>query len=111
MRTSLAFKLDILPSDDGRFIGLNLGADYCEEHECGIDSLYKYLGVSNDPMTMVIERQKISQNDILFVEGKKYVVMAGKCYKHHLSNTNNTIELKELDKMVESPRSSKKNQN
>lgn len=35
----------IVNENGGQFIGINLGADYCTEHECGIDGIKKAFGM------------------------------------------------------------------
>ena len=73
----------MLFNDDGSFIGFDLGADYCAEHEWGIKGIHKGLGHMLD--IMGIERfmnTKVPSSENLFVaefqrKGKKYI---GMCY-------------------------------
>lgn len=43
-----AMNADTLFDDDGNLIAINMGADYCAEHEWGIKRLYEYLGIDNE---------------------------------------------------------------
>ena len=54
------------------FIGLNLGADYCAEHEWGIDDIKKYLGVDSNA-AFGLPRKLITKADHLkwYDDGKR----------------------------------------
>lgn len=39
------YNAEILKNENGEFLGINLGADYCSEHEWGIDGIRQSLGV------------------------------------------------------------------
>jgi hypothetical protein len=49
-----------LETEDKQMVGINLGADYCAEHEWGTSDLRETLGVSDDKNVMGIERYRIS---------------------------------------------------
>ncbi len=44
-----------------RTLGVNLGADYCAEHEWGIEGLYQAFGVKNEIGVYGLKRRKISK--------------------------------------------------
>lgn len=48
-----------LDDDNKQMIGINLGADYCAEHEWGTKDLRNILGVEDDKNVMGIERYRI----------------------------------------------------
>lgn len=39
------FNAELLKSEDGNFVGFNLGADYCAEHEWGIKGIQRSFGI------------------------------------------------------------------
>jgi hypothetical protein len=45
-------------TDEENIIGINLGADFCAEHEWGIKELREVLGIDNDENVMGIERYR-----------------------------------------------------
>lgn len=60
MRTRRAFRMEWLKNQAGEVVGLNLGADYCAEHEFGIKQLKTILGVQ-DQNPQGISSRKITQ--------------------------------------------------
>lgn len=48
---------------EGKLIAVNLGADFCAEHEWGIKGLKQALGVNDDPNTLGIERFRITRTN------------------------------------------------
>lgn len=69
MRTG--FNSEFLKDENGRVIAVNLGSDYCAEHEWGIASLRKLLGVADDEKIFGIERRRItrvSEGEVLFLD-------------------------------------------
>jgi hypothetical protein len=42
------YNSELIKDDNGKLIGVNLGADYCAEHEWGIDSIKNAFGVNVD---------------------------------------------------------------
>jgi hypothetical protein len=57
-----SFNCEWLKNEDGTLVGINLGADYCAEHEHGIAALKTILGVNDSPKSEVlgIERRRIT---------------------------------------------------
>lgn len=51
----------IVSEDTKQFVGINLGADFCAEHEWGVDDLKKILGVTEDESVDGIERRRAKQ--------------------------------------------------
>ena len=54
------YKNGWLENDNKEMIGINLGADYCAEHEWGTKDLREILGVTDDKNVMGIERYRIN---------------------------------------------------
>jgi len=53
------------------FFGINLGADFCAEHEWGIKSLHRKLGV---PETGIgLEKRRVIKPKVVWFEGQTYV--------------------------------------
>lgn len=46
---------------EGKLIAVNLGADFCAEHEWGIKGLKQALGVNDNPDTLGVERFRITR--------------------------------------------------
>lgn len=66
---------------------LNLGADYCAEHEWGIKELLRKLGVSGDGFGL--ERRKVSTGEnVLWYEGKKYTGLYSKLWSTFNSDSD-----------------------
>ena len=55
-----SFRSEILKDDNGQVIGINLGADYCAEHEGGIESLERALGIQKKEGDFGIEARRVS---------------------------------------------------
>lgn len=74
--------------DGDKVVGINLGADYCAEHEWGIKSLKRQLAI--DPNEIGIEARKIQRlkpEDLRLVDTKitkygDFVSKAGKAVRH-----------------------------
>ena len=43
------YNSEIIKDENGKLLGVNLGADYCAEHEWGIDNIKNAFGVNVDP--------------------------------------------------------------
>jgi hypothetical protein len=68
-------KAEILRNEAGLFMGVNLGADYCAEHEWGIANLQSILAV--DPAAAPgIERHRIQETRALAYDPKKHIIAA-----------------------------------
>lgn len=50
-----------LKNEDGRVIAINLGADYCAEHEFGIKELRSAFGINDDPTLFGIQRRVVTK--------------------------------------------------
>lgn len=53
-------KIPVITGDDGAFIGFGLGADYCCEHEIGIQKFKRDFGCSADPLVFGLPRRQAS---------------------------------------------------
>lgn len=51
---------ELLKNKSGEFKGVNLGSDFCAEHEWGILGLQRTLGISLDEKAIGVEKRKIS---------------------------------------------------
>lgn len=68
-------KAEILRNEAGLFMGVNLGADYCAEHEWGIANLQRLLNV--DPTAAPgIERHRIKDARAIAYDPKKHIIAA-----------------------------------
>lgn len=56
-----SFNGEWLKNENGQFVGVNLGADYCSEHEQGIAELKSIFGIEDNDSNLVmgIERRKV----------------------------------------------------
>lgn len=63
-------KKDWICDENGAFIGLSLGFDFCYEHECGVDKLHRVLGLPKKefPIGTVDRKISVSPDSLLFVE-------------------------------------------
>ena len=81
----IAFKGNLYLDENNKFYGINLGADYTAEHECGLKDLQNAFGVNSvsiTPEIFGIEKRKVTivpENNIVFkdliVEGIKYTLL------------------------------------
>lgn len=58
----------------GNIIGVNLGADYCAEHEWGITKLQDILGIVNNPSIFGIEKRIINNFSGVLFEGNRLII-------------------------------------
>lgn len=72
-----------LYNEKGEFVGINLGYDYCAEHEWGIDIMNRRLGVSGDLSVEGFERRRITVGgsvgggDVLHEKKKYFYIYCG----------------------------------
>ena len=78
--------------DGDKFVGVNLGADYCAEHEWGIERLCKYLGVYNH--TKDNEKAYLSMKDNI-QRGLGYDPVFG-VEARTITNTDNLLATKHI---------------
>lgn len=70
----LAYKNEWMDDRFGNIIGVNLGADYCAEHELGINNLQDTLGVINNPNVFGIEKRIINNFSGVLFEGNRLII-------------------------------------
>ncbi len=65
------FNTEVLNSSNG-FLGVNLGADHCAEHEWGIQGIHRLFGI--DRQKLGLDRRLITKTpkELIWVETKKY---------------------------------------
>ena len=54
---------NIIYNKNNEFVGVNLGADFCAEHEWGIQRMCTRLGVANNSITVGVDRRKITKGE------------------------------------------------
>lgn len=69
-----------LHSKDNKFLGINLGADFCAEHEWGIKGLKSKFGITEDISVYGIDKRKIDKvpDDLYFLEEEKKSILITK---------------------------------
>lgn len=80
-----------------KLVGINLGFDYCAEHEWGIEDLQESLGIIKDPSVFGLEKRIISDSSSISIaelEDHRLVLYSIHSYNYNLpSIINRYIEL------------------
>lgn len=72
----------ILKSESGQLIGINLGADYCSEHEWGIKDLRRDLGMSETGYGLAKRTATKMPKNVEFYDNKIETVLVVNGYSH-----------------------------
>ena len=72
-----SFEGSFIYNEKEEMIGINIGADFCAEHEWGIGRMQDRLGVTNKSFITGVDRRKINNCDsidggLLTIKNKKY---------------------------------------
>ena len=72
-----SYEGSIIKNSKDEFVGVNLGADYCAEHEWGISRMCSRLGIANNSITVGVDRRRVTKGEnigggIVTINKKKY---------------------------------------
>ena len=85
--------------DNGQIIAINLGLDFCAEHECGITELRRHMGIlSNEPQVgLNYHSAKRSGTEYLlsFVKNKHHFIMFDGMHPYYKNDPKRIEDLKE----------------
>ena len=91
---------EVLKNKAGEIFGLNLGADYCAEHEWGIEPMWKAMKVDKNSMDLGRYRAASPQKDNLFYFTSSKVLYiefsSGERYMNEIDNTDHKKYLKSV---------------
>jgi hypothetical protein len=54
-----AYDSEFVMNDSGQFVGIMLGADFCAEHECGIERIKSDFGLKDEDKVWGIEKRRV----------------------------------------------------
>jgi len=77
---------NIIYNKNNEFVGVNLGADFCAEHEWGIQRMCTRLGVANNSITVGVDRRKITKGES--VDGGQVTIKKKKYFYIYSENIN-----------------------
>jgi hypothetical protein len=75
------YNSEFLKDDNGNLLGINLGSDFCAEHEWGIDGIRRRFAIAKDSSVLGIQRRMINNvpENLIYKEiqlnNKKYTVL------------------------------------
>ena len=91
---------EVLKNKAGEIFGLNLGADYCAEHEWGIEPMWKAMKVDKNSMDLGRYRAASPQKDNLFYFTSSKVLYiefsSGERYMNEIDNIDHKKYLKSV---------------
>ena len=87
---------EFLYNEKGEFAGINLGFDYCAEHEWGISPLNARLGISDNPNIEGFERRRVTAGEsacggYVSVDKEEYFYIYSANIKHLLPEEKNNL--------------------
>lgn len=87
-------------NDQGETIGISLGADFCAEHEWGLNGIRSNFGLKDGALG--IDKHKVHQvpiNNIIYAKGEKFIVLWFHRYNYDLEQHRANVE-KDVDAYV-----------
>jgi len=71
----------LVKDDNGKVLGISLGADFCAEHEWGITGLRQAFGMDNTKMGVAARTTTVFDEDqFIFIDDKDYVLLMFSAY-------------------------------